>query len=723
MRTTRNLLLITATVLLANLWLLMVLILIIEPLPKASALTAQIFNEFSSTLRPESETFYYRFFVAMTLISQWLVVFLLRKKIATEQLSTIIKTRLIALSIGMTLSLVCAFKIIVYQPRHQLALIWLWILMIAIVLVQVFLGEIITCLKKVKVFAEKWLVVTWVRRMLIVLAVIMIMAMIMVPHINAVVARFYFGEQFHHNDSFVMGPALTVAQGLKPNVDIISQYGLGIGYVFSFLMKMCGGISYDNLLRVMTLIVSVYYIGWFLLLRCLFNSGLLAFAIVLLGIKWQMFHPGVYPFVFTYGSTTALRFFVDVIFFSGLYAYLTTQRQRWFYLAALIPGIQLWYVHSEGVYLFLAWCVFVVFSTRGIIQIIRAIVLPIIVALILAYGCVGNIVLQADFWGNMREFAQYFFSGFGVEPMTYNLVHREFGALLMGLLVPIVYVATLIATFWCRTILPNTRLMIVALAIYGLGLYHYFVTRSTLTSYEVGILPLTWIIGFWAALWIKQQRQDRQWNIKLIATTVIALCLGTTHLFISYPNYLNLSANPITDPLVAMPLKDGKPYFNHLFRDQVNVDLLSENEVKDDQALAAYYTQESHFTKDIQLIQKYTTLNQRVPIISSFEIKLLIDSQRSPYFYYFPLIISRPFGLPLLAKTSIYTQDQMSKTLTLLERDKPMYIFMEPIFTTRPLPPQLQVEFESLIILTNYVIKNYQPVDQGQYLVAYKRIN
>ncbi len=74
-----------------------------------------------------------------------------------------------------------------------------------------------------------------------------------------------------------------------------------------------------------------------------------------------------------------------------------------------------------------------------------------------------------------------------------------------------------------------------------------------------------------------------------------------------------------------------------------------------------------------------------------------------------------------LAKTSIYTTGQLQKTINALEHDRPPYIFMEKMFTVRPLPDYFYREYTSFLLLTDYVLKNYEPVDGGQYLVAMKR--
>ncbi len=713
--------------------------------PPASHLTGQIFPEFITTLRPEHETFFYRFFIVAALAGQTGAVLFFRRRLADAALTAVLKPRAWAEAGWLFLLCSAAFQGIVYQPRQQLAVRAFVMLLSACFLHKILFGR---CRR------------AWARSMEVIFrpsnaqalgvlltagGSVLIAAIIHVPDPSAAVARFFIGEQFHHNDSFIMGPVWAVANGLVPNGDVISQYGFGLPYVVHALARLAGGISYESVFSVMVLMTIIYYMGWFWLMRRWLDSTALALAAVLLGIKWQMFHPGIYPFVFTYASTTPLRFIFDLLFFACLSQHLNGAKRRWFWLAGIVPGIQAWYLTSEGVYLTLAWWFYIgwllmegrAWRRPGTWRSLAlAAVLPPASALVLFVFTAGTMTFQSAFWANMGEFSQYFLSGFGVVPMTANLTNHEFGAALMGFCLPVVYVMTIImvSILIYSKALGRGALMAVILAVYGLGLYHYYVARSTLTSYMVVSLPLAWIAGFWIkyylARWAPQAR--RRLYVVLLAGSCYAL--ATTHLFIAYPNILNWSRNPYTDPLTAMPLKDGRPYFHHLFRDipapfrfdknifgQTGDGLASEADFASDGALVDYYRQASDFSRDVLLIQKYTAPGQRVALVSSFEIKMLMDAARKPYFYYFPLIISRPMTMPALAKTSIYTKGQMKKTLDALERDRPEYIFMEKMFTVRPLPDYFYREYTAFLLLTDYVLKHYQPVDGGQYLVALKR--
>jgi hypothetical protein len=98
-----------------------------------------------------------------------------------------------------------------------------------------------------------------------------------------------------------------------------------------------------------------------------------------------------------------------------------------------------------------------------------------------------------------------------------------------------------------------------------------------------------------------------------------------------------------------------------------------------------------------------------------------MQADRRPFFYYFPLMISRPMKGRSFSMTSLFTNEQMAKTLGHLEREKPEYVFMERIFMTSNYPVFFRDEYPGLIPLLKYVLTNYSLSEEGYYLVALKR--
>jgi len=742
----RNLIFLT---LLSLLWAWQVLLaaaFILSHYPASSALASQVLPEWRYLLKPEWKTFIYHLVLSSAFLFQIILLWVNRRTLNTKDLLKFWQVYWIAEILLTFLWSSAAFKLIVYPNRHALAENAFIVLSIAVLL----------C----KLFCDRWQ--DWAAKLWVALCYAQtaprwqrifewgvplgLCILLYIPNIQGVVARNFIGEQFHHNDSFIMGPGWAYLSGQTLDVDIISQYGIGFVVVISRLAQFFGGFSYEHVMAVMVMGSLVYYLAWYFLLRQWLGSILLVSAVMLLGIKWQMFHPGVFPFVFTYGSATPMRFVYDVFYFWCLWMHIKTGKKTWLAWAGAACGFGMYYITSEGLYatasfeayILLLW--FLPVWRKHFRLRLRdgfLLVLPIVTAAFLLFLTIGPHIVTAEFWNNIGEFITYFTSGFGLVPMYKTLLDHKYLESFMGFVLPMVYVLTLLILIsrLAFSLSKKEEWMAVVLCFYGLGVYHYYIARSTGTSYYAVILPLVFVLGFWLKQVIDSLKQEKRTPVRLVLAAVALWALLTNHLFLAYPNMLSLSSHPLTDTQVALPLPDGNPYFNHLFRNfnpelklSVNSlggtqeELLAESDFADDAALVQYYREHSRFTRDSDLIRSLTAHSEEVPLISSFETELLMQSNRKTFFYYFPLLISRPMKMRSFEVCSIYTTDQMAKTINKFERVKPPYVFMEKIFMVNEVPQAFLFNYPSLIPLINYVRTHYAPVAQGEYLVALKRM-
>lgn len=718
--------------------------------PAKSAFTSSVYAEWQYMLRPEWEVVQYRFFVLAATGFMAFFMWIWRKDLQEEGLLLRFKNFLAVDMLLVFVMLSALFKMSVYSQRPALAAqIFHSVLALALAH-KVFFKPFNTFLAEAGGFLQRPQNIVFLRRAAALAFPLFIMAVLSVPNTQAAVARMFFGEQFHHDDSFIMGPALVRASGLRPQVDVISQYGFGLPVVVGAVSKIFGAFSYEHLFKTIVLMTVVYYIAWFFLLRSWYKHLFAAVAAMLFGLKIQMFHPGVQPFIYTLGSTTPLRCWWDIVFFAAMFAYVCSPRRRWLLTAGLACGAQIFYLHSEGVYLFLAYLGLIVlhllnpryrpllfksppdgFSIAGLV------LAPFACAFGLFVLVIGDKAWSAQFWGNMTEFVEYFLSGYGVIPITTSLKDREFLASLMGFIMPSVYVLTLliVGSLWFLGRVGRRHVFVLAVCIFGLGQYHYYVVRSAPTSYYAVGLPYAVVLGYWldAALGRISDERCRRWA-GLSAVGVCLYALVTTQQFVSFPNWLNLSRNPYTDPNMLPLLPKNEFYFDHLWRyfpdnlkvaknslGERNEGLLKETDFSSDEEMVAAYKKASDFSKDVALIQKLTEPGSRVPIVSSFEIKMLADSKRKPFFYYFPLVISRPLEARSMVRTSIYIPKQLEKTVRQIETSRPKYIFMERIFLDRPKTELFYYYYSSFMYLTDYIQEHYTPVEEGKYLVALRR--
>ncbi len=714
--------------------------------PPPAPLAGIVYPEWQYLLRPEWETTLFRFFVFACIA--WMAVFtrVWHKRVSDREFLSRLKW-FIVVEGALTFFLMAAFfKITVYALRPDCARMAAGIVAILLVLSKAAGPRFKDMAFSSWRFLAREQNQVHLRRLADAGMIVLVAAFLYMPDPQAVVARMFVGEQFHHNDSFIMGPALAYTTGCVLDADIISQYGIGFVVVISGLVKMLGGLNYLNVLMALMACSIVYYWTWYSVLRRWLVSVPLAAAVLLLGLKWQMFHSSAYPLVFTYGSLTPVRFLYDVAYFLLLWHYLDSGRKLFLFAACAVAGFGIYYFISEGVYATASLYAFVLII--GLAASLRrqyplrireraaCVLLPPLMFFVLMALTAGGRVFTAAFWANVGEFIQYFMSGFGLEPIYKTLLERNFLQSLMGFVIPSVYALTVLITgtwvFLGKAAKRDTFALV--LCLYGLGTFHYYVARSVVTSYDAVALPFAFIIGYWVKIILEALPVPQARRVSLVFLAAALYALLTNHLFMSYPNILNFSRNPMTDPVVALPLESGKPYFNHLFRDypqesklpvnslgQTDEGIVSEQNFSSDDDLVAYYKKESDFSRDAGLISRLTADNEAVPLISSFEVSILMQAHRRPYFYYFPLAISRPMAMRMFTATSVYTVDQIKKILDKLERDRPAYIFMERIFLSPQVPRAYLFQFPALMVLLDHVRAHYEPVETGKYLVAMKR--
>ena len=576
-----------------------------------------------------------------------------------------------------------------------------------------------------------------------------IVFLIYLPDVQGIVARVFIAEQFHNWDIAVMGPAYAYSKGNLINVDVGSHYGLGMPMVAAWVMKLMGGITYEHLLTMLMWLCIGYYTAWFLLLRKWLGGVLIPIAVILFAIRTQMFHIGAYPLTFTYPSGTPLRFFMDVVVFVLLWRFLKTQQSWLLWICGFCCGFMIFYMFAEGLYLTMAFYAFLFLQfthSRTRASLYREhsdawrLIGFVLCVPIVALGCM--LLTQREqfflpvFWKNMAGYGEVFFNGLFIGPMYGSLIQRNFLESLMGLVMPLVYVATIVVGggMWYTGLGSKKHVLAVVIAVQGLGLYHYYTMLSIWTGYYMLGVPYNVLIGFWLNEIIQQSFPQKK---TVIGLSLVAICLWallTNFNFISYPNVMNFSRNPLIDSSVVQAPPGRVSYFNHLFREypdafklpqnslgQSDEDLKMENDFLTDEALKAYYLQEINFQLDAALIQKFTRPQDGVPLIASFEIEFLRQADRKPFFYHFPLLNSRPLRMRMFHVSLLNTYSELKKTVGQLESTEPPYVFMERIYLNTRVPDTYYYDTPGLMGVLAYIHEHYEPVEVGEYLVAMKR--
>ena len=364
-------------------------------------------------------------------------------------------------------------------------------------------------------------------------------------------------------------------------------------------------------------------------------------------------------------------------------------------MAALICGLMLATVFEVGVYLTMAlyfYCAALLVvpqasvMRQNIKSLISAALLPPLIWMAVMLIFFKGHVFQATFWANNTEFSRLFLAGFGAMPMIQNLNEGHALAFFGGFALPAMYLLTLmiIGSLCFLGIIRWQHLPVLAICVYGLGTYHYYVYRSAVTSYCVVAVPFVLICCFWLKHILERFFVTARIQILWCLAGVSVVALLMNPLFRNYPNVFNT------------------------FSDESRNNLIK-------------YQQQTDITADVQLIRSITSEKEAVPLISSLETKILMDARRAPFFYYTPLVYPRTFEGLDFGGTDILTKSRMQKILSQVQTQAPEHVFVEKKLFLGYLPGVYYGHYETLTILMKYLSEYYVPLAEGKYLLALKR--
>lgn len=573
--------------------------------------------------------------------------------------------------------------------------------------------------------------------------------LIFVPDYEAALARMFLGEQFHHTEAFMMCSGWAHVSGSLLNVDVTSRYGMGAPILLSEIARrLPGGFGYESMFLVVMFGCMLYFVLWYFLLRRWFNSVAWAFIGTVLAVKWQMFHTEVFPFPYTYPNATPIRCFWDVVAAWCIFQHVRTHRRVWLIAAGTVCGLAIFYTLGDGLYLTLGFYGYlaahtltpearahVFFKRWGWRALGVYAAVPFLAAFLFVVMAVGKHAFTADFWNNLTAFMDFYKGGLGAGSLANAWKNGPFEFLTGGVLASsYVLTAGIVAGLIFCGRMAYRNIFVVFLAGYGLAAFHYYVMLANNTGYYRNGVLAAFLVCFWAAHLLRglPYAQLRRAQLALAALCVYALV--THHNFISFPNIFNVSRNPMIDPLVAEVPASRTGYFNHLFtgypdrfklaRNSVGETdemLVTEKDFKSHKELKEFYRREFDYTKDAKLIRELIPPQGRVPLISSFETKILMQAGRRPFFYIFELVNSRPRRMRIFVVTHLYTFDNLQRTIDQLEKEKPPYVFLERIFLTPEFPQAYVYDSQDLVMLLSYVLQHYEVYKNGEFLAALKR--
>ncbi len=711
----RNVIVLSLVVVIESIQLMLLAAWIVGFFPWANPLADVVFKEWLPFVSPQRQMWFFWFFVGTAIGFQMLGLKIFRRKLSDPDFEKELTYFCWAEGILLFFILSALFKMVVYEDHKTLAQYAYTTLLILAVLHKIFWRRVKIFFQTIYAFLTANDNTVFLRKLAGFSFVLLIVAVIYVPNTKATIGgRLLIGDQFTHFNSFVFAPAWAYTSGNILYVDQISQYGLGMPIFLSHLAKLLGGFNEPNVFLAIMWGCIFYYLLLYGLLQLWYRSLPLTILGILLGIRIQMFHTGVFPFVLALPSATVIRYWFDVLFFILILCHLKKPQSIFLWLAGLGCGVAVFCMISTGMYLLGCFYLYLVlnffrpdFKVKPS-HVIGYVLIAPLTAAGLMWITVREHLWTQKFWQNMFGFINYLVSGAGTLPIFASFKTHDFLASLMGFVIPVFYVFTIlmVGSLWWRKKLAFEHLFVVLLCIYGLGLNQYYILFSAMTSYYTGGLPFILVAGYWIRVGLNGLSPGRYKKILMMLIGVAAYALVTNHNFLSYPSLLNLSRNPLTDPLVSQALPPIYTQWTFSWDDQ----------------LKEFYEKTLDFTKDAQLIQSLTDAHIKVPVISSFEIKILMQANRRPFFYHFPLLVPQVLSLNAWAVSGLYTTEYLKETIAQLEDEKPQWIFLQRIYLNlENIPKHFEYYFPSLLSLLRYVHANYSPATEGEYLVAMKR--
>ena len=252
-------------------WLVMVAI--SRSIPQANALSAVVWPEWQYAVRPERDALLFHAYVFLALSAQAIGIWSVRRQLNQPAFIKTMISFLAAELIWTALMMNACFKAIVYPHSPWLAESAFIILAVGALLSKIFWAEI---RMHILPFFQRSLTVSFGLRADLLVCVCIIL-LLYIPDTKAVLARMFFGDQSHHFDSF-LAPTWAYSKGCVLNVDIMTEYGVGIPVMVAWFCRLIGGLTYPHVFLFWMGGTIVYFILCFLFLRHWLRSFGLALA-------------------------------------------------------------------------------------------------------------------------------------------------------------------------------------------------------------------------------------------------------------------------------------------------------------------------------------------------------------------------------------------------------------------------------------------------------------
>jgi hypothetical protein len=307
-----------------------------------------------------------------------------------------------------------------------------------------------------------------------------------------------------HDVSFFVAPALFFwGHGLIPGVDFFPQYGIGIGYLFSFFLRPTAAATIANAVLVTAGLSAFYFASALWVLRRLYRSRVYATVVVLFALLLT-FHTSMTPLgVFLDPSAWPARYpflFVFILLFAR--AVDSRRQSASLAVAGAAAGLCLFWNTETGLYATASATLATILLRGGAGAIARNLaafaggtVLAFFALSVLAYG--PGIFQPAFLTGLIKPMTIYT-EGYG----AFLIVWQSPLNIIYAVLSPIIGFATM---GWSATLLlrgnprygRRTLVVLFLLSMLGNGLMLKWLNMSFDALWHVNALPILAVMAWW----------------------------------------------------------------------------------------------------------------------------------------------------------------------------------------------------------------------------------
>ena len=333
-----------------------------------------------------------------------------------------------------------------------------------------------------------------------------------------------------------LAPTQDVLSGKHLLVASQSQYGLLLFYLLAAIFRFMS-IANDHFGAVLIVLHVLYYTLLYLILRTLLPNRTQAIVAFLFVMGFSFFSNEARSSIYGQPSISRLRNLLDAPIFLGFALELKTQRRFWFKIAAVLTGIAALYNMDVGAALLIAGLAFAVavplFTERSATRVLWQSTMRIgwIVGTVVftVIGFTAFIELasgQFPAWSKLFTLVGMYVAGFGSLPMP---VVGAYWWILAA------YAAGLLTVFvsWVGKRNLREAPFILAVCVYGIVAFHYYLGRSYIGNLWVISTPALVCAALLASAYDRRRREHvpydtlRHWSVQTLVLVLTAASLGS----------------------------------------------------------------------------------------------------------------------------------------------------------------------------------------------------